>query len=70
MGNREPNPARYFAGLILLIGMMASGVGAALAVAGRHALSVQICAGAVVLAVLILFFGGLIVGKNRPPDDD
>lgn len=70
MGNREPNPARYFAGLILLIGMMASGAGAALAVAGRHTLSIQICAGALVLAAVILVLGGVVVGKSRPPDDD
>ncbi|MFW5692196.1 MAG: hypothetical protein ACOCX3_02470 [Chloroflexota bacterium] len=64
MRNGRPNSARQFAGVILLVLMIASGAAAAVALAGRSGLSLQICGGALVIAFLILVLGGLAVGSS------
>lgn len=61
--------SRQFAGIILFIGMVASGLAAAMALAGNVSLSLMICGGAVVLAVLVLVIGGVVVASNEPGEE-
>lgn len=60
--------ARQFAGIILFIGMLASGLAASLALAGNTTGSLYVCGGAFVLAVVVLVVGGLAVGSNPPEE--
>lgn len=71
MGHNASGPvARQFAGVILLIGMIASGLAAAVALAGRPQLSLLVCGGALLLALVILMVGGLVVASNQDDGED
>lgn len=58
-------PSRQFANLILLIGLVASAIALSLALTGRTALSVQVCGVAILFALAVLIFGGLVVASNK-----
>ena len=66
----DHNVARQFAGIILFIGMIASGIAASFALAGNITGSLYVCGGALVVAVLVLLLGGLAVGSNKPPEEE
>lgn len=61
--------ARQFASLILMVFMIAAGIGAVLSVGGNTTLALQICAGSIGVSVLILLVGGYLVAANRPQDE-
>ncbi|GAB4512439.1 MAG: hypothetical protein OHK0046_11940 [Anaerolineae bacterium] len=66
MGRPNNSPvARQMAGLVLLVLMLGAGIAAAFGTAGRINVSLQICGGTLVVAILVLVLGGLIVGANR-----
>ncbi|PJF22151.1 MAG: hypothetical protein CUN56_07440 [Phototrophicales bacterium] len=62
---QNPTPARRFAGLILLIGMITSGASASVALAGNTTLSLQICLGGVGVAIIMLLIGGVLVALSK-----
>lgn len=61
----SPNisPARPFALLILFIGLVSSGIALSVTVSGNTMLAVQICGGAVILAIVVWVIGAFIVGR-------
>lgn len=61
--------ARRFAAIIIMIGMLASGLAAAAALAGWSQLSVQICGVALLLGVVILILGGVLVSATKTSDE-
>jgi hypothetical protein len=65
MTNGEPTPARMMASLILMIGMIVSGLAAVVALAGNSTLSVQICGVGVVIAIVIMLIGAFLVARHR-----
>lgn len=62
---QNPTVARRIAGFILLIGMITSGAAASVALSGNTTLSLQICLGGAVFAVIVLLIGGLLVAISR-----
>jgi len=65
--SRRPTPARQYATLIIMIGMISSGIAALVALAGQTNMALMVCAGGLVVAVLVLLLGGLVVAAT---DDD
>ncbi len=65
MASREPTPARLMAGLILLIGMVTSGIAAVVALSGNSTLSVQVCGIGAAVAVVCLLVGAFLVARHR-----
>jgi len=62
--SRRPTPARQYALLIIMIGMIASGFAAIVALLGEITIALYICAGSMGLAVIVLLFGGLVVAAS------
>jgi len=65
MSRRSPTPARQYATLILMIGMISSGFAAVVALNGNINIALAVCGGALALAVLVLLLGGLVVAASR-----
>jgi hypothetical protein len=60
-------PARMYARIILLLGLLTSGLALMSAISGRPSFSLQICLGGFFLAVFLLVLGSLVVARNKPP---
>ena len=60
-----PPPARSFANLIIFIGVVSAGIATFMGLSGNAQTGLYVCLGGVGLAVLVLLFGGLVVGANR-----
>ncbi len=69
MQNRS-SPARSIALFIIMIGFIAAGLSASLAVSGSTRLALQVCGGAVALGILALIFGALVVAGSSPDSDE
>ena len=62
------SPARSIALFIIMIGLLAFGLSASLAVSGATRLALQVCGGAIALGVLVMIFGALVVAGNKDQD--
>lgn len=59
------SPARSIALFIIMIGLLAAGLSASLAVSGATRLALQVCGGAIALGVLVMIFGALVVAGSN-----
>jgi len=65
MSSGRPTVARQYASIILLIGMVSAGIAAVVSFNGDTTLALQVCAGGVTFAIMILLFGSLIVAASN-----
>jgi hypothetical protein len=65
MSSGRPSPARSFANLILFIGFVSAGIATFMSLSGNAQTGLYVCLGGAGLAVVVLLFGGLVVGANR-----
>ncbi len=62
-------PARVYARIILLIGLLTSGIALMSAISGRPSFSLQVCLGGFFLAIFLLVVGSVVVARNKPPEE-
>lgn len=63
-------PAQVYARIILLIGLVTSGIALMSAISGRPIFSLYICIGGVVTTVVLLLLGSYVVARNKPPEQE
>jgi len=63
-------PARLFARLILMIGMISSGFAAIFALSGSSQTALYICGGGLAVAGLVLLVGGYLVARSGGAKSD
>jgi hypothetical protein len=63
-------PARLFARLILMIGMISSGFAAIFALSSSPRTALYICGGGLVVAALVLLVGGYLVASRGGAESD
>lgn len=68
--NNTQNPARSIALLILFITAVASGFALIFLTYGNRNLSLILCGGGIALNIVVLVFGGVLVGASETSQDE
>ena len=64
--NRKP--AQSVAYLIAFVAMVGAGISAVLSLTGNVQTGLRVCAGSVLLGLILLLVGGWLVAANRPEE--
>lgn len=62
------SPARVFARVIIFMLMITAGIAAVVGAFGGEQLALYICGGGSLISVIMLLYGGYIVGVHRAQD--